>query len=111
MPPAAEAVADRLTSMVGVPVTGVHSLRHLQLAVSVLAGEAGLGTDALARLEADCARLVQDLVRRSPEGALVLLRVVRRGAGLGLEVSADYGPTPEEPLGGRLAAAAWEPAG
>lgn len=98
---------DRLTSLVGVPVVAEHSLRHLQGAVSVLAGEAGLGEDSLERLQADCARLVKDLSTRSPEGALVMLRIVRQGAACGLEVTAEYGPTPMEPTGGRLAANAW----
>lgn len=111
MTPAPEAVPDRLGFWVGVPVSGAHSLRHLQLAASVLAGEAGLGGGSLARLQSDCAPLVRDLIRRAPAGALVLLRVVRRGSGVGLEVTAEYGPTAEEPLGGRLSAAAWEPAG
>lgn len=100
---------DRLTSLVGVPVFAPHSLRHLQCAVSVLAAEAGLGEESLSRLQGECSRLVAALLERSPEGSLVLLNIVRRGGGTGLEVTADYGPTPQEPLGGRLSASAWEP--
>lgn len=102
---------DPLASWVGVPVVGPHSLRHLQCAVSVLAGEAGLGAESTARLQEDCSRLVRDLFARTPEGALVLLRVLRSAGGVGLEVTADYGPTPQEPLGGKLLAKAWEAAG
>ena len=76
-----------------------------------LAVEAGLGSEALARLQADCAGLVRDLFARCPEGALVLLRVLRRPGGVGLEVTAQYAATPLEPLGGRLTVNAWEPAG
>jgi hypothetical protein len=102
---------DPIGSLVGVPVVGPHSLRHLQCAVSVLAVEAGLGSESLARLQADCAGLVRDLFARSPEGALVLLRVLRQAGGVGLEVTAQYGATPEEPLGGKLIVKAWEAAG
>lgn len=101
----------RLTSLVGVPVVAPHSLRHLQSAVSVLAGEAGLGEAAVSRLQGECSRLVATLMERSPEGALVILGIVRRGGGTALEVTADYGPTAQEPLGGRLTASAWDPAG
>lgn len=41
----------------------------------------------------------------------MLLRVLRNAGGVGLEVTADYGPTPQEPLGGKLLAKAWEAAG
>ena len=101
---------DPLGSLVGVPVVGPHSLRHLQCAVSVLAGEAGLGEESLARLQADCAALVRGVFVRSPEGLLVMLRVLRQSGGVGLEVTAQYGATPQEPLGGTLCAKAWEPA-
>ena len=102
---------DPLGSLVGVPVVGPHSLRQLKCAVSVLAGEAGLGADTLARLQADCAALVREVFARSPEGSLVMLRVLRQPGGVGLEVTAHFGETPEEPLGGTLCAKAWEPAG
>lgn len=99
---------DRLTSLVGVPVVAPHSLRHLQCAVSVLAREAGLREDSTSRLQADCRRLVSDLMARSPEGGLVMLRILRPGSGL--EVTVEYGPTPQEPLGGRLTASVRESA-
>ncbi|TBR19869.1 hypothetical protein EPO15_13885 [bacterium] len=105
-----ECPTDRLTSLVGVPVVGEHSVRHLQCAVAVLAGEAGLSEETLSRLQADCARLAAELLVRAPEGSLVMLRIVRPGGGIGLEVTADYGPTEHEPLGGRLGASAWESA-
>ena len=98
-------------SSVGVPVRdGAHAPR-LQALVQLMALEAGLAPQTASSLAADSGRLVSELLRVAPGGALFMLNPLRRGGRVGLEVTAEYGPSPYAPAGGRVTATAWEGVG